>query len=292
MAPFFCAASNFPAAFQPLPISLTPDIERVMMAQETHFGQVLVERSVWRKLDFLEGHLHGLLRGEGALLPDTPGRDVQILPIRDLPPKKGLSSREGQARLLHDLASIELQAMELAVRTLIEFPEAPADFRAELAQVASEEGKHLRLCVEGLQELGFPWGTFAAHNGLWMCVSREDSLLDRIVIVHRYLEGSGLDASATILRRLSGVGAHEALRAVEVIGRDEVAHVQFGSRWYHRLLQELIGVDASDDFRMRLERLFTRIPRRLEPIDRELRLSAGFTNAEIQVLQDVQRRHS
>jgi hypothetical protein len=58
------------------------------------------------------------------------------------------------------------------------------------------------------------------------------------------------------------------------------------------LLQELIGVDASDDFRMRLERLFTRIPRRLEPIDRELRLSAGFTNAEIQVLQDVQRRHS
>jgi uncharacterized ferritin-like protein (DUF455 family) len=261
------------------------------MAQETPRGQVLVECSVMRKLDFLEGHLHALLRGAPAELPMGPGRDVQILPIRELPPKKGLSTREGQARLLHDLASIELQAMELGVRSLIEFPSAPAEFRAELAQVTLEEGKHLRLCVEALEELGFPWGSFAAHNGLWQCVSTEDSLLDRIVIVHRYLEGSGLDASATILRRLSGVRAGEALRAVEVIGRDEVAHVQFGSRWYHRLVREA-GLDPGEDFRMRLEKLFSRIPRRLEPINDELRLSAGFTSDEIAALRGVQRRLS
>jgi uncharacterized ferritin-like protein (DUF455 family) len=179
--------------------------------------------------------------------------------------------------------------MELGVRTLIEFPAAPAAFREELAQVTLEEGKHLRLCVEALFELGFPWGSFAAHNGLWQCVSNEDSLLDRIVIVHRYLEGSGLDASETILRRLSGVRAKEALRAGEVIGRDEVAHVQFGSRWYHRLVSEA-GLDSREDFRLRLERLFTRIPRRLEPINDELRRSAGFTGDEIETLRLVQRR--
>ncbi|MGZ6480488.1 MAG: DUF455 family protein, partial [Bdellovibrionales bacterium] len=192
-----------------------------MMAQDPPAKQVLVEAQVLRKLDFLEGHLHNLLRGEAALVPQVPGRDVQILPIRELPAKKGLSTREGQARLLHDLASIELQAMELGVRSLIEFPDAPRAFREELAQVTLEEGKHLRLCVEGLEALGFPWGSFAAHNGLWTCVSAEDSLLDRIVIVHRYLEGSGLDASNTILRRLAGVRAVEALKAVEVISRDE-----------------------------------------------------------------------
>jgi uncharacterized ferritin-like protein (DUF455 family) len=257
-----------------------------MMNHQPHSGQVLVESGVFRKLDFLEGQLHDLMRGAAGMVPLTPGRDVTILPIRELPPKKGLSTREGQARLLHDLASIELQAMELGVRTLVEFPDAPDEFRAELCSVTMDEGRHLRLCLEGLQALGFPWGSFAAHNGLWQCVSSEDSLLDRIVIVHRYLEGSGLDASNTILRRLGGVQAREALRAVEVISADEVGHVQFGSRWYHRLV---VG-DPLVDFHARLERLFARIPRRLEPINRELRLRGGFTEGEVEVLQSVRGR--
>lgn len=259
------------------------------MSQETHCGQVLVEAQVWRKLDFLEAHLHSLLASGRAEVPCEPGRDVQILPIRELPPKKGLSSREGQARLVHDLASIELQAMELGVRTLIEFRDAPRAFREELAEVTLDEGRHLRLCLESLNELGFPWGSFATHNGLWQCVSREDTLLDRIVIVHRYLEGSGLDASETILRRLVGVNAREALRAVEVIGHDEVGHVQFGSRWYHRLVKEA-RLSPTDDFQMRLEKLFSRIPRRLEPINRELRLRAGFLESEIATLREMQSR--
>jgi len=258
----------------------------VMMDQETHSGQVLVERGARAKLRFLESHLHEVLRGGPFTVPDTPGRDLTVVGVRDLPPKKGLSTAEGQARLLHDLASIELQAMELGVRTLIEFPGAPAEFRAELASVTADEGRHFGLCLDALEELGFPWGTFAAHTGLWQCVSSDDSLLDRIVIVHRYLEGSGLDASETILRRLRGVNARAALKPVEVIGHDEVAHVQFGSRWYHKLVEG----DAAEDFRRRLDRLFARIPRRLEPINRELRLRAGFNSAEIDILQGVRGR--
>jgi uncharacterized ferritin-like protein (DUF455 family) len=258
----------------------------VMMNQETHFGQVLVERSAREKLRLLDSHLHEVLRGGQFTVPDTPGRDLEIVGVRDLPPKKGISTAEGQARLLHDLASIELQAMELGLRTLIEFPAAPGEFRAELAGVTADEGRHFGLCLEALEELGFPWGTFAAHTGLWQCVSSGDSLLDRIVIVHRYLEGSGLDASDKILRRLRGVGAGVALRPVEVIGRDEVGHVQFGSRWYHRLV---VG-DPVADFRLRLDRLFTRIPRRLEPINVELRRRAGFTDVEVEILQGVRGR--
>jgi uncharacterized ferritin-like protein (DUF455 family) len=79
------------------------------------------------------------------------------------------------------------------------------------------------------------------------------------------------------------------LRAVEVIRREEVGHVQFGSRWYHRLCAEM-SLDAHDEFARRLERLFTRIPRRLEPIQPELRRSAGFTDSELETLEGLRQR--
>ena len=260
-----------------------------MIPREPPETQVLVEPHVFRKLDNLQACLNALLRGREVEVPQFPGRDVQMLPLRLLPAKKGLSTPEGQARLLHDLASIELQAMELGVRTLAEFPEAPTAFREQLCEVTLEEGKHLRLCLEGLADLGFPWGSFPAHQALWEAADPGDSLLDRIVIVHRYLEGSGLDASNTLMRRLSGVQAPQAWRAVEVIARDEVKHVLFGSRWYHELVRRE-GLDPAADFAERLHRLFTRIPRRREPIQVDFRREAGFTDPEIHVLQELRNR--
>lgn len=260
-----------------------------MIARDTLKTQVLVEASARTKLALLDGTLEELVRGRALAVPHEPGRDVQIRPIRELPPKKGLASREGQARLLHDLASIELQAMELGVRTLAEFPEAPREFREELAAITREEGRHLKLCLDGLDDLGLPWGTFPTHLGLWQSVEASDSLLDRVLIVHRYLEGSGLDASDTILKRLSGVRAKEATRAIDVIRREEVGHVLFGSRWYVKLAHAE-GLDAADDFAPRLTRLFHRIPRRLEPVRADLRAQAGFTEREIATLEDFRQR--
>src|SRR5690606_22563209 len=130
--------------------------------------------------------------------PLQPARDVEVKRLGAHPPKKGLSEKQGRARLGHDLASIELQAFELGVRTLQEFPEAPRAFREELLNVTLEEAKHLRLCLQALDHLGFHFGFWPTHLTLWECVSAEDSLLDRIVIVHRYLEGSGLDASDSL----------------------------------------------------------------------------------------------
>lgn len=259
-----------------------------MIAASAFKTQVLSESDVRRKLAGLDSDLELLLKGRAAHIPETPGRDVQIVGTKDLPPKKGLSTREGQARLLHDLASIELQAMELAVRTLAEFPDAPREFREELAEIARQEGTHLSLCVKGLDDLEMPWGSFPAHTLLWQSVGADDDLLDRIVIVHRYLEGSGLDASEAILRRLSGVDARAAANAVEVIRRDEVGHVQFGSRWHHRLA----GSDPSSDLRMRLDRIFHRIPRRLEPINEEMRRLGGFLEEELRVLEEFRARWS
>ncbi|RYZ67422.1 MAG: DUF455 family protein, partial [Proteobacteria bacterium] len=110
-------------------------------------------------------------------------RDVRVVQTKDLPNKPGISTVEGQARLLHDLASIELQALELGLRTLEEYPEAPKEFREQLAEVTAGEARHLALCLDGIEALGYSWGHWNVHLALWNVVSPEDSLLDRILIV-------------------------------------------------------------------------------------------------------------
>lgn len=189
--------------------------------------------------------------------------------------------------MLHDLASIELQAFELGVRTLIEFLDAPLPFREELLKITLEEANHLRFCLEGLDHLGFEFGHWPVHLGLWECVDGDDSLIDRVVIVHRYLEGSGLDASDMILRRLSGVEDKVTKSVVNTIAREEVDHVKFGSRWYQKLARQK-NLDPDLDFGARLERLKVKIPRRLEPISKALRMRAGFSVSEIAALESVQ----
>lgn len=223
-------------------------------------------------------------------VPVRPARAIDVRPSAEHPKKEKIATREGQARLLHDLASIELQALELAMRTLVEFPDADPVFRHELALVARGEGQHLRLCLDGIQELGFAWGRWPVHTALWEATAPEDSLLDRILIVHRYLEGAGLDASESIRRRLSGIRTETVVdRALDVIGREEIDHVKFGSDWYRRECRRE-GLDPVDDFGPRLEGLLLRLPRRLEALAEGPRRQAGFEEAEITWLKNLRER--
>lgn len=245
----------------------------------------IVETKADLKLQQLETSVAQALRLESRIeLPRYPGRDVPVLELTLHPEKKGFSTREGQARLLHDLASIELQATELALRTLVEYPDAPYEFRQELADLVLSEGRHFKLCLDSIQELGFEWGSWPVHLGLWQCVSAQDSLLDRILIVHRYLEGSGLDAGEALLRRLTGVPGHLVRKVVKTITDEELDHVRFGSDWYRRMCH-LQSLDADQDFKQRFQNLKKILPRRLERIVPDLRLRAGFSSFEIEVLE-------
>lgn len=218
--------------------------------------------------------------------PDLPAREIENALPYFHPPKKGLSFKEGQGRLLHDLASIELQALELGVRTLHEFPEAPDGFRNELVEIIRGEARHLKLCIEALQKLGYRWGKWPVHTLLWQSVAPTDSLLDRILIVHRYLEGSGLDAGDTLLRRLDSVAESDIHHIAPIIVKEEIEHVDFGSRWYRDICrQEKLNPD--DDFGTRLEKFRYRIPKRIEKLSHELRRKAGFSEKELQYLENL-----
>ncbi len=220
------------------------------------------------------------------IAPKIPARDISLLAPKQLPEKKGLSLKAGQARLLHDLASIELQAMELGLRTLVEFPEAPREFREQLWEITLSESEHLEMCLTEIEGLGFKWGDWPVHCALWSSTSENDSLLDRILIVHRFLEGSGLDAGETILRRLQGVDAKPVQKAATRIFNDEISHVEFGSRWYRNICA-VEKIDPSTDFSERMDKLRWVLPKRVENISVELRRKAGFTDAEILYLQNL-----
>lgn len=247
---------------------------------------------ITEKLTNLESDLTSLLQLTAPLsgIADTPARDVEIRPTKDHPPKVGFSKIEGQARTLHDLASIELQAMELGLRTLAEFPEASLEFRKHLADITFSEGEHLKLCLQGMNDLGYEWGHWPIHTTLWNAVSEEDTLLERIFIVHRYLEGSGLDAGAQLCQRLAGVpGAKVAFQTVKRINDEELDHVQFGSLWFQKISQELC-LNPEEHFRNVILKLQHHLPKRIEKLNHTLRHQSGFSDFEIGELEGLRNR--
>lgn len=218
-------------------------------------------------------------------IPEIPGRRGLVLEtLRG--PKEKISTALGQARLLHELANIEMQAMELCLRTYLEYPDSPPEFRKELAELALDEARHLGLCLDGLQTFDIQFGHWPIHLHLWKTVSPDDSLLDRIVIVHRYLEASGLDAGNQIIDKLRSCQAVSIQKIMTTIHTDEIKHVDFGSRWYREICKTE-GLDPEIDFPERIEKLKVRLPKRVEKFDIKSRKMAGFLDAEIELLQNL-----
>lgn len=236
------------------------------------------------KIQFVESMT--ALPSARAELPDLPARDVPVVDVRLMPGRPGFNSTAGQIRVLHDLGNIELQAMELCYRGLIEYPDAPEEFRMQLFELLKSEAGHFKLCLSGLQDLGGQWGDHPVHLGLWSAVRPSDSLLDRILIVHRYLEGNGLDAGNGLQRRLTSIPRNVTHLIIDQIAREEIEHVSFGSLWYKNLCR-LEKLDPEDDFKTRFGKLLPQIPRRIQHIHHELRRKSGFSENEIQFLEDM-----
>jgi len=224
-------------------------------------------------------------------VPDVCSRDVEVVMASRMPKKKGLSFKEGKQRLLHDLASIELQAFELGLRTLIEFYKAtnvPIGFLEELLEITVEESVHLGLCLNALKDYDGHWGMFPVHLGLWQVALIEDSLTERILKVHRYLEGSGLDATFSLLNRVKQVPDSIVLeKVISRIAHDEINHVKFGSKWFSYFCEKE-GLSNIAECKRILEKYYHVLPRRRERMSVSLRQKAGFTTEEIALFSEHQ----
>lgn len=212
-----------------------------------------------------------------------PGRPPkpELVAHTQLKPRS-MKTVEGRAALLHALAHIELNAIDLAVDVVWRFGGMPELFYRQWAIVAQEEALHFQLLRDHLRSMGFDYGSFPAHNGLWeMAEKTQGDLLARIALVPRTLEARGLDASPPIKAKLVGAGDSKAGEILDVILRDEIGHVAVGNHWY-RLLCEQRSLDPIATYRELAEQYGA--PRPRGPFNLEARRAAGFDEDELAAL--------
>ncbi|OIQ67349.1 hypothetical protein GALL_510730 [mine drainage metagenome] len=222
----------------------------------------------------------------GPVLPvPVPGRPARPEMVSALQVgKRQPSTPEGRAALLHSLAHIEFNAINLALDAVYRFRGLPRDFYTDWLQVAAEEARHFTLLRDHLHTLGFSYGDFTAHNGLWdMAVTTAHDPMVRMALVPRVLEARGLDALPAIMHRLASCGAQAAVDILGVILHDEIGHVAIGNRWYAYFCESR-GLEPIATFRSLMREY--KAPRLRGPLHIEARLAAGFTAAEMQMLED------
>ena len=222
----------------------------------------------------------GVILSASQPLPGRPARP-RLVPASRVAPRSPFTP-EGRAALLHAVAHIEFNAINLALDAAWRFDGMPADYYRDWLRVAAEEALHFTLLREHLQGLGRDYGDFDAHDGLWAMTERTaGDITARMALVPRTLEARGLDATPPMQARLARAGDPRAVEILDVILRDEVGHVAIGNRWY-RWLCARDGLDPLAHYGVLAQRHDA--PRLRPPFNRAARLAAGFSTAELDAL--------
>ena len=226
-----------------------------------------------------------------ANMPDVPGRPAApiLVDARSLP-RRGMQTLQGRASTLHAIAHIEFNAINLALDAIARFSDMPRAFYEDWLAVAADESRHFTLLADHLAYLGFSYGDFAGHDGLWeMAMRTKTDVLARMALVPRTLEARGLDAAPPIRARLAQAGDSIAAGILDIILRDEIEHVAIGNRWFRWLCQRA-GHDPLAFYAV-LARDY-RAPRLKGPFNLPARRAAGFEEAELDMLQAQQGAES
>jgi uncharacterized ferritin-like protein (DUF455 family) len=214
-------------------------------------------------------------------LPGRPARPRLVEP--SALPRRTPFTPDGRAALLHAVAHIEFNAINLALDAVWRFAGLPVDYYRDWLRVASEEALHFTLLREHLRSVGHDYGDFDAHDGLWAMVEKTaGDVTARMALVPRTLEARGLDATPPMRARFAKAGDARAAEILDLILRDEIGHVAVGNRWY-RWLCARDGVDPLTHYAMLAQRHGA--PRLRGPFNLEARARAGFTADELADLQ-------
>lgn len=204
--------------------------------------------------------------------PDTP----LLRPPREVPRRKIGTGSEGRIALLHALAHIELNAVDLAWDIVARFGNQalPEAFYDDWVRIADEESKHFLLLSARLEALGSHYGALPAHDGLWQASeATADDLLARLAVVPMVLEARGLDVTPDMIRKLKAVDDRLSAEILELIYQEEIGHVAVGRKWFEWLCdqKDLKPVDTWQD----LVNRYFRGPLK-PPFNEEGRALAGF----------------
>ena len=217
-------------------------------------------------------------RSERLVLPDRPGRPSRplLLPPREMP-RRTTGGLKGRIALLHSLAHIELNAVDMTWDLVARSVHAavPSGFFDDWVQVGLEEAKHFELLEKRLVALGAGYGDHPAHDGLWQAAqATKDNLLARVAVVPLVLEARGLDVTPALQTALAAAGDQPSADILAIIYRDEKRHVAFGAKWF-RYLCERENLQPEPTFH-ELVRTYFRGPVK-PPFNDKARAEAGLT---------------
>ncbi|TFW19914.1 ferritin-like domain-containing protein [Duganella callida] len=215
-----------------------------------------------------------------AEIPGRPDKPELVPPLAV--GRRAMNTPEGRAMLIHALAHIEFNAINLALDAIWRFPGLPAAYYSDWLRVAREEAYHFTLLDEHLQRLGYRYGDFVGHDALWEMVGKTTGdVLARMALVPRTLEARGLDANPPLRNKLAQAGDKEAAGILDIILRDEIGHVEIGNRWYAWLCAQR-GLEPIAAY-AELARQY-KAPALRGPFNLEARRQAGFSEAELLAL--------
>jgi len=243
--------------------------------------KALQAHALFESLDPAEIEPHAVLSDPGGLpgRPETP----RLRPAREVPSRSPFT-QEGRAALVHSIAHIEFNAINLALDAAFRFAGMPVAYYVDWLRVASEEAFHFSLLRTHLRSLGFDYGDFDAHDGLWQMTQRTaGDVLARMALVPRTLEARGLDATPPLQAKFAKAGDQRAVDILAIILRDEVGHVAVGNHWY-RWLCRREGLDPLAHYPVLAKR--HEAPKIRPPFNVAARAAAGFTAEEIAFLSE------
>ncbi len=214
-------------------------------------------------------------------IPGRPEKPVLVSPLAVK--KRAMNTLEGRAALIHALCHIEFNAINLALDALWRFDAMPFDYYHDWLNVADEESYHFTLLNQHLATYGFTYGDFNGHNSLWEMVDRtKTDVLARMALVPRTMEARGLDASPALRNKLAQAGDQKAAEILDIILRDEIGHVAVGNRWFNWLCvqRNLLPLPTFADLALQYQ-----APKLRPPFNLPARRQAGFTDQELEILQ-------
>lgn len=198
--------------------------------------------------------------------------------------RRGLGSKKGHQAMLHAIAHIEYNAINLALDAVYRFREMPYQYYIDWMRVAYEEAQHFALIAKRMAELDCQYGDFPVHAGLWtMCVDTEHDVLIRMALVPRVMEARGLDVTPKIQKKLTSIGDTASVEMLNIIYRDEIGHVAIGSHWFKYCCQQR-NLNVYKTFRQLLK-TYLKNGMNTE-FNSEARLQAGFDDMELALLTE------
>lgn len=215
--------------------------------------------------------------------PGRPAKPELVSP-KDLP-RRRLGTKEGHAALMHSIAHIEFNAVNLALDALYRFQNMPKAYYQDWLGVAGEEAYHFQMIREHLSHMGYEYGDFPGHNGLWMTTYETDhDVMVRMALVPRTLEARGLDVTPPMMSKLRAIGDKRGVEILKILLHDEIGHVEVGTRWFRYLCQQQ-GLNSFNAFQEIIDKYHHGDLK--GPFNYEARQKAGFSTEEIDWLKSL-----